>query len=209
MTKRNKWALRIIAVGMMLIGVTILMDLQIRPIILKAASYQCQVMAARIINQTMLDELGDNSYDYENLVSLRYGEGGEVRSLESNMQNMNRLKAQSNQAINEAIRQIGESDIQLQLGTVSGVYMFHGRGPSIPVTLTPIGYAQTTLISDFSAAGMNQTLHRIIMKVKVELSAIIPGYTSAVLIEHDFIVAETIIVGNIPESYTHIILGGI
>ena len=65
----------------------------------------------------------------------------------------------------------------------------------------------TQLISEFSEAGINQTLHRILLEVSVDVSAIIPGYTTSVDVTTNFVVAETVIVGSIPDSYTHVITG--
>lgn len=205
-TKR-KIGIRLIAIGLMLIGVFILVDMRIRPIIIRTSAYQCQILASRIINQALIDELSNASYDYNSLVLLTVNESGEVKSVSSNMQSINRLKAQSTQLINEAIKDIDAHQLGIAVGTVSGIHMFYGKGPMIPISLTPKGYANTTLISEFSSAGINQTLHRIVLRVTVDISAIIPGYTSSVVVDSDFVVAETVIVGNIPNSYTHIISG--
>jgi sporulation protein YunB len=203
--KKQKIGRKLIAIGLMLIGLIIIVDLRIRPIITKSASYQSRILTSKIINQTLLEELDKDNYNYDNLVALRYSESGEVQSIETNMQVVNRLKAESTQLINEAISQIGSHDLGIATGTISGIQMLYGRGPQIPIFLAPKGYASASLISEFSSAGINQTLHRIVMRVDVDLSAIIPGYTTSVMTESDFIIAETVIVGNIPSSYTHII----
>ena len=66
---------------------------------------------------------------------------------------------------------------------------------------------ETALISSFQSAGINQTLHRILVQIKVDISAIIPGYTASGTIDTQFVIAETVIVGNVPEAYTHVISG--
>lgn len=196
--------MRLAAVGSVLIGLLVLTDMRLRPIIQKAGAYQCQIAVSRIINSAISDEL--TLFEYSDLIRIAHdGEGG-ITSIESDMANINLLKAKTASSINDGLLTISESDVYIPLGTVLGIDALYGRGPSIPVKLSPLGYASVNLVSDFSSAGINQTLHRIIITVSAEVSAIIPGYTTSVPVKTEFIVAETVIVGKIPESYAHIII---
>lgn len=208
--KRNfkkRLGIKMIALGMVLIGLFIMVDLRIRPIIEKSSTYQCQVLASRIINETVYNELKNSEYDYNSLIKITSDENGMVKSIESDMIKINSLKAHSTLLINEAIQQISINELGIALGTVSGVNMLYGQGPQIPIKIAPKGYAKADLISKFTSAGINQTLHQIIMKITVDITAIIPGYTKSMEISSDYIIAETIVIGNIPSSYTHVITG--
>jgi sporulation protein YunB len=201
----RRLGIRLIIVGMILIIAVVVSDMYIRPIVQKAGTYQSQVIAVRIINQAIDDEV--SQYNYSDLVKLSHDEGGNIVSIESNMNSINRLKARVTQLINDEISTIEQSDLSIPLGSISGVNMLYGRGPSVPVRLTPRGYAAVNMISRFTSAGINQTLHQITLTVSVDISAIIPGYTTSVTVDTEFIVAQTVIVGYVPDSYTHIILG--
>jgi sporulation protein YunB len=203
--KNRKRGIRLIAVGLALIIAVIVVDMRVRPMIQKAGAYQCRIIAARIIDSVVYSEV--EGYSYGTLVNLSYDDNGNIISIESNMVNINRLKSRVTQAINENISLIEDSELRIPVGTVSGVNMLYGRGLAIPVKLTPRGYATVNLVSKFTSAGINQTLHQITLTVTAEISAIIPGYTTSVIVETEFIVAQTVIVGYVPEAYTHIILG--
>lgn len=205
--KKRKTGLRLLAVGLVLLGAILLVDMRVRPIILKTSSYQSNILATRIINQAVFDELNNETYDYSSLVTLTSNASGEIMSIESNMLNINRLKTQCTQLINEAVKNIEQHDLGITLGTISGIHMLYGQGPMVPIKVAPKGYANTVLISSFSSAGINQTLHQIIMEITLDISAIIPGYTSSVQVVTNFVVAETVIIGTVPEAYTHIISG--
>lgn len=213
MKKRNsnkflrKLGLRLIAAALVLVGLVVLVDLRIRPIIEKTSSYQSRILATRIINQAVYDEVNSELFDYSKLVTVTFGNDGRVTSIESNMMNINKLKTLVTQNINEEIKGIEDHDLGISLGTISGIHLFYGKGPSIPFHVAPKGYVNTQLISEFSEAGINQTLHRILLEVSVDVSAIIPGYTTSVDVTTNFVVAETVIVGSIPDSYTHVITG--
>ena len=205
-TKRynRKKGIKLITIGVILIIAVVLTDMQVRPIIQKAGAYQSQVAAARIINQTVYDEI--QGYDYSALVNLSHDEAGNIVSIESNMASINRIKSRVTQLINDGISTIEQSELQIPVGTVSGINMLYGRGPSFPVRLSPRGYSAVNLVSRFSSAGINQTLHQITLTVSTDISAIIPGYTTSVNVETEFIIAQTVIVGYVPESYTHVII---
>lgn len=204
-TLGRKIGLRLIAVGLILIGCAYLLDLHIRPIITKVSLYQCQVIATKIINQAIFDQLEGEGYDYSSLVTFTTNANGDVIALESNMQSINRFKAELTLLVNDAITQIDEQHVDIALGTVTGAHLLYGKGPVYRFRLSPGGYVNTRLISSFTSAGINQTLHQIVLEVTVNVAAIIPGYTQHVDVVSDYIMAETVIVGSIPESYTHVI----
>ena len=209
---RRKVGTVLILTGLSLIITVLLIDMQLRPQIRKAGAYRCQVAATRIIESVMYAEL--QNQDYTNLVELTRDDSGNIVSIQSNMAGINRLKSRASQLINDGISSIAdygtENELLIPLGTVTGIHMFYGRGPALPIKLSPRGYAEVRLISEFTSAGINQTLHRITMDVSVDIAAIIPGYTTkseTVTVQTEFIVAQTVIIGHVPESYTHVIIG--
>ena len=205
--KKRKVGIRLIGLALFLSGVLLLVDIRIRPIIEHTATYQSKVLATRIINDAVYSQLEDESLDYDNLVTVTYNYDNSISSIESNMVNINRIKAKITKSVNDELSCINEHDLSISLGTVSGFEMFYNQGPLIPIKVRPEGYVEATLISSFETAGINQTLHRIIVEIKTDISAIIPGYTSSATVETQFVMAETVIVGSVPDTYTHVITG--
>ena len=205
--KRHKLGLKLIAFALLLIVILILIDMRVRPIIEKTTIYQSKVLATRIINDAVYNELAIEDFGYNELVTVVYNDNSVITSIESNMVNINRLKAKITKSVNDELEHLDSQDLSISLGTISGFSSFYNQGPLIPVTVRPEGYAETSLISAFESAGINQTLHRILVEINVDISAIIPGYTASAVVETQFIVAETVIVGSVPDSYTHVITG--
>lgn len=197
-----------IITGVLILAFAFYVDLQVRPLIERAGEFQCRVAAVRIINDAVYRELTGGQYDYENIVRLTYDSDGEVKSVTGDTQTINRLKSRATLLINEAVSELGKMDIGISLGTASGISFFYGRGPQIPVRVLPKGAANAVLISEFTPAGINQTLHRIILEVGVDVTAIIPGFNKTLSIETNFIVAETVIVGKVPNMYAEITTAG-
>ena len=118
---------RLIAVAMILLGLIFLVDLRIRPIIEKTTAYQSKILATSIINKAVYEEISSEQFDYASLVSVVYDENKQVSSIESNMVNINRLKALITQNINEAIKSIGQHELGFSSGTVTGFHIFYDK----------------------------------------------------------------------------------
>ena len=205
--KKHKIGIKLIGLALFLAGILLLADIRVRPIIEKTAAYQSKLLATRIINDAVYSELEDESVVYGDLVTIIYNSDNSISSIQSNMVNINRIKASITKSVNDKLSCLDEHDLSISLGTVSGFEMFYNQGPLIPIKVQPEGYVEATLISSFESTGINQTLHRIIVEIKTEISAIIPGYTSSATVETQFVMAETVIVGNVPGTYTHVISG--
>lgn len=209
MTKRrtflHKLGVKLIALAVILIGLFIFTELSFRPMIERVNSYECHKAVSGIINKVVLDELENGGADYSSLVTLSTNSGGDVTSVQSNIVNINRLKARVADRVEKEIAQLSEVKIKIPIGTLSGFKLLHGKGFYIGMNVKPLGYAKTAIISEFSEAGLNQTLHRIVIEISVEVDAIIPGFESRVVVTTSIVAAETVIVGKVPNAYTHVV----
>lgn len=205
--KKRKIGRKLIALGLILVGLLFLVDMRIRPIIEKTAMYQSKVLASRMITRAVSEVLSGEYYDYASLVEVIYTDSQSVSSVKSNMISINRLKNEVTAEIDNALLRMSEFDLGISLGTISGFHLFYEQGPVIPIKAVPLGFVRTSVISEFTDTGINQTLHRIILNITVDISAIIPGYTTSAELSSNFIIAETVIVGEIPDAYTHVITG--
>lgn len=209
MTKRrtflHKLGVKLIALAAIMIGLFIITEASFRPMIEKVNSIECHKAVSDIINRVVLDELERSGADYSALVTLSTNSSGEVTSVQSNIVNINRLKARVADRVEKEIAQLSEIKIKIPIGTLSGLKLLHGKGFDVGMSVTPLGYANTTVISEFSEAGLNQTLHRIIIEISAEVDAIIPGFETRVVVTTSIVAAETIIVGKVPDAYTHVV----
>ena len=198
---------RLIGVAFILIGVAILIYTTVRPNIIKICRYTAEAVIADLVLRTINEELDtyDEQIEYSDLVEVTYAENGRVTSVKSNTPLINRLKTDLLTTVNKTLRENTTDTASLSLGSLTGLPFLQGAGPSVEMRSEPKGYADAVFISEFTDAGINQTRHRIVMKTTVEAISFIPLYTVETTVVTDFLVAETIIVGEIPESYTHVI----
>lgn len=209
MTKRRKFlnrlGLKLIAAAFILIGLFLIAEASFRPMIEEINAFECHETVARIINDAVIAELERSGADYSSLVTLSMNAEGEVTSVQSNVVNINRLKTNVAERVEREIERLSEVDIQIPIGTLLGVQLLHGKGFNVGMSVAPLGYATTTIISEFTEAGINQTLHRIVIEISADVDALIPGYETRVPVKTSIVAAETVIVGRVPDAYTHVI----
>lgn len=198
---------KLIAVSLIVIGLAALADLSFRSVIETVNSYECNLTVSEMINAAVDEELSREDISYSQLVQLNKNPDGEIISVESNIVNINKLKTGISQRIESGFRQLEKTDIGIPVGTLSGIQLLHGKGFEVGMTIKPLGYPKTTVISEFAEAGINQTHHRIIIEITVVADAVIPGFSSTVTVSTSVVAAETIIVGRVPDAFTHVIAG--
>ena len=183
----------------------IITDYKIRPIIKTMSAYRAKVFSAKIINDAVYNELQNQNVNYGKIVKLTYGENGNVTSLQTDIIALNKLKTEVINSVVESIANMKDQEIRIPIGSLTGVQFLSGRGKRILFKIIPAGYVEATFKNKFDSAGINQTRHQIILNLKMTVTAIIPGYSTTTQIETDICMAETVIVGLVPEAFTEVL----
>lgn len=203
----RKLGVKLIAAALILIGLAFIVDLSFRPVVETVNYNECHAAVSSMITRSIAAELEREDADYSSLVTIERDESGSVCSIESNAMNINRLKNNIAARLERELDRMSGIDIMIPVGTLTGLQLLHGRGFDVGMTVSPVGYAQTAIVSEFTEAGLNQTRHRIVIHIEVTADAVIPGFTSRVPVSASIVAAETIIVGKIPDAYTHVVAG--
>lgn len=196
--RQRGWLGKILAV-FILIGVIVLfLDWKLHPIIESMVSNQARIASVEAINEAVMEELAADSVSYTDLVNIERAESGQILAVTTDMTQMNQLKSSILQRVQE---QLGEHlDTGVPLGTLLGSELLHGRGPNIPVRLTLSGNVTADFESTFESAGINQTKHRICLHIHTSIYSFLPpAYNGTTEIETDIPVAETVIIGEVPQ----------
>jgi sporulation protein YunB len=103
--------------------------------------------------------------------------------------------------LDQMIEDIRAEELSISLGSVLLPEFFSGRGPRVPVRIVSMLTSDADFYTQFSQAGINQTLQRITMTVKIKVTLMTPVGTQTADVSTDTVVAETVIVGTVPDSY--------
>lgn len=164
---------------------------------------QTQVMNATsdLINDAIDGQMEEGDIQYDRIVYFEKDLDGRITALKTNMGEVNRLKTNTLNLINDEILALDQSDIGIPLGNLFLPEMFSGRGSTIPVQIISIRNSDAYFSSEFTQAGINQTMHKLNMCVLVDVSVLVLGQTASFTVSSEVVVAETIIVGDVPNTF--------
>lgn len=170
-------------------------------VIRELAETQVKNTTSDLANDAIAKQIADGIIQYDRIVYFEKDLDGRITALKTNMSEVNRLKTDILNIINDEILALDTSDIGIPLGSLFFPELFSGKGPAIPVHILAIRNSDAGFASDFSQAGINQTLHQLTMQVSVDVAVLVLGKTSSFTITSEVVVAETVIVGAVPDTY--------
>ena len=154
-----------------------------------------------LINDAIDRQIEDGTIQYDRMVYFEKDLEGRITALKTNMSEVNRLKTNILNLINDEILALSTDDLGVPLGNLFLPEFLSGKGPEIPVQILSIRNSDASFSSNFIQAGINQTLQQINMHVSVDVTVLVLGKTSSFTVSSQVIVAETIIVGDVPDTY--------
>lgn len=154
-----------------------------------------------LINDAIDSQMENGNIQYDRIVYFEKDLNGRITALKTNMSEVNRLKTAILNIINDEILAMDTSQIHIPLGSLLLPELFSGKGPGIPVRVLSIRNSDASFESNFAEAGINQTLQQLTMKIQVDVAVLVLGKTNQFTISSQVVVAETIIVGQVPEMF--------
>lgn len=154
-----------------------------------------------LTNDAIAKQMADGIIQYDRIVYFEKDLNGRITALKTNISEVNRLKTDILNIINDEILALDTSDIGIPLGSLIFPELLSGKGPAIPVHILSIRNSDAVFASNFSQAGINQTLHQLTMQVSVDVSVLVLAKTETFTVTSEVVVAETVIVGEVPETY--------
>lgn len=200
--KRRKF-LSFVILGSFLISVALgfwVADARLRPSLRTLALAKARVMATTAVNKAVADGAA-RTIDYRDLIAVQADQQGRPVLLQPNTGTLNRLASQITLDVQRALLGLGRTRLHLPLGQIFGTQVLGSWGPEIPVTILPVGTAEGHIVDSFSVAGINQTRHRISVRVTTEVQVVVPLVAATARITTDVPLTEAVIVGEVPGVY--------
>lgn len=191
------------------IALLISAERRLSQVIAQMAESRAKNIAQSVINQAIEEGMKNEQINYDDLVYLEKDNNGQITALKSNIIESNRIKSVITQDIMKRLTDIPSSQLSIPIGNLVNGGIFSGRGPKIPIHLTPLGSVSAAFRHNFSSAGINQTRHQIVFDAKVSIVILLPGKSVSAQVSGEVTIAETVIVGSVPGSYTFFDTGGL
>ena len=164
---------------------------------------QTQVINATsdLINDAIDKQIASGTIQYDRIVFFEKDLNGNITALKTNMSEVNRLKTDILNLINDEILSMDTTDLGIPIGSLILPELLSGKGPEIPVQILSIRNSEGSFESSFTEAGINQTLQQLTMHVSVDVSILVLGAAESFTVSSQVVVAETIIVGKVPDTF--------
>lgn len=202
--KRIRRRLRLMAFVGVLCILAALVNARIAPLLHMYAANAARSAMTEAINTAVAKVIDSSEIRYSDLIQIQTDSSDNIIAIESDILKINRLKAEVTNAVLEELKSARYHQVSVPLGDLLGGNLLLGRGPRIPVRISVAGSVETGMESQFTSAGINQTNHQISMTVQLELFSAVPGSDETVDVESQFLIAETVLVGKVPESFTNV-----
>lgn len=174
----------------------------ISPMFDSLCSLKAKGIATKIVNEKAKESL--ENVDYNDLITIIRDTNGNITMVKANVIAINRIASELTLEIQKALEDERETTIYIPTGSFLGNEVFYNIGPKIPIKLTSSGIVTTDFRSEFTNSGINQTIHRIYLYTVCKVNIVTPIKTISDEITNEVLVAETVLVGPIPDSYYNI-----
>lgn len=170
-------------------------------VITELARTQVTNSTSDLINDAVAQQLSGGNIAYDRIVYFEKDMNGRITALKTNIGQINALKTETLDIINEEIMDTDQSLLGVPIGSFILPEIFGGKGPKIPVRILSVRNSDASFDSHFTHAGINQTMHQLNMQVLVDVAVLVLGKTHSFTVASQVVVAETIIVGDVPDTY--------
>lgn len=191
----------LLVAALLAFGVIRGLEARLRPVLEETARTQVINQMTGVLEHAALEALSQQQVEETELVSIERDAEGAITALTTDMSKLNSLRTQIVAQVLLELECVDVSTIQIPLGSLLDSELIWARGPVIQARAMTVGTIAAEFESDFTAAGVNQTLHRIWLELSVPLTVMLPGGEVRAELSGRLCVAETVIVGSVPSTY--------
>lgn len=201
-TRRGKRLILKLSVFFLIVCVGAILHIKynVHPVIRTISEETARAMMNEAVNEAaaLVMEGGDS---YADIIDMQKNDAGDIVLISADPVAVNDLARSIALLAQTKILQSGEQGFDVPWGTLSGITFLSGKGGGVHFRAIPVGSASTHFASTFRSMGINQTLHRIFLNIDAQLSVVIPGVDVTVNTETEVLLAESVIVGKVPDTY--------
>ena len=146
------------------------------------AKTQVENATSDLINDAIDRQIDAGNIQYDRIVYFEKDLEGRITALKTNMSEVNRLKTAILNLINDEILAMDTSHLGIPMGDLILPEVLAEQGPEIPIRILSIRNSDASFGSNFTAAGINQTLHQLTMEIRVDVAILVLGKIAFLLL---------------------------
>jgi len=176
------------------------MNLLVTPLIVNTGKSQIKVFATKSMNYAVTEAVNQN-ISYDDLITTISDNNGKINMIEANTVKINNISNMIERVTLAHLNEISKTPLEIPIGAFTGIALFSGIGPPVRIDIFPYGEVGCKFLSQFISAGINQTQHKIYVQVKATINVVLPLKTFSVSMDNEVLICESVIIGEIPETY--------
>lgn len=196
---KRKLLIALFIIAALIAAVWIFVVKNVNPMIVTLSNAKIKELTNDAVANAVIDvmkDIGDVEY-----VKIDRDKDGKIRSVDLDADFISVLAQKITIEAQRRINKMGKDGIKIPIGSLSGITLFTGMGPDLNVKVYLVGSTQTQILSVFSDAGINQTLHRLYLTISGSVAVAVPGLSSTIKTSAQVLMSELIIVGDVPPTY--------
>lgn len=195
-------AAAVLIVALVLVIVFNIFYARVKPLIEALAVVEAREYVITVINDVVENEITSGDQIYSEFVTLEKNSSGSITALITDMAKVNILQSRISSLVATNIVNQLNAELKIPIGDALGAAFFSWRGPSITARMESVANVATQFVNEFESSGINQTRHRIALTITTDIVILIPGGRTTATVTSTVPIAETVIVGNVPNIYT-------
>lgn len=201
---RGRRLIRLLIMGLLIGGALfLLLEKNLEKVILDMAHARAEAMAVEYMHEAVQQVMGEDM-GYRDMMEVRLDEGGRVTLIQANAARMNALATRTALRCQEQLEGAQAQSVAIPLGAALGIPFFSAMGPKIQVRILPVSAVTANFSTEFESAGINQSRHKIYLSLQTTVKLVIPTGAKQVNLSSQVLIAESIIVGDVPQSYVQV-----
>lgn len=162
---------------------------------------QAEILSMNTVCDAVEDAIEEFDYSYDDLAIVKYSDSGQVQAIETDSVKINQIKSKISKQVQDEIEIIRDSEVKIPLGAFTYITVLSNYGPEITMNFSIVGAFNCEIISTFESAGINQTIHHIKLIVTSKIMTTSLDYSGDIVFTTDFELAQTVIIGTVPNYY--------
>lgn len=201
---RGRIILRLLVAGILFLSALVMiLESNLEKVILDMAHARAEAMAVSYINEAVRDVM-KGEVTYEDMMQVRSDEKGRITMIQANAARMNDLATVTALRAQAQLESAEAQSVDIPLGAALGIPFFSAMGPRVQVRILPVSAVTAAFSTEFESAGINQSRHKIYLSLETTVRLVIPTGAREVRVNSQVLIAESIIVGDVPQSYVEV-----
>ena len=171
----------------------------VSPVITKLTSSKIKAISLRALSVAVTDVISQG-ITYDDLMTIIKTNDGQISAMQAHTDKINLLARQISSKATVNMQNSNLQSVGIPLGAFTGSMILSGLGPEIEVKVLPVSAINCDYVSEFSTAGVNQTLHKIYVNLSATVQLVLPTIKE-IEVNSKVLISECLIVGKIPETY--------